>query len=139
VREHSGPLSLNLQLWYGDVLVADMLGAKPHQGTWFALYRQLVAPDQGEVERRLCEFIAFCERWHQRLGRGEAPDAREFDQFEDLIESGSWRVPCSDGTVLMTEAPIFAEGEVSWNHPESRPSREAAAERMWSQLTKYCT
>jgi hypothetical protein len=121
---------LNLQLWFGDVVVADLLDVMPHQGTWFARYRQVVAQGQGALQQRLCEYIAFCEGWHQRLKRGEDPDAAEFDPFADVIQSGSWRVPCPDGTELtMVEGPIFVEGEASWNHPEDRPSRELAAGR----------
>jgi hypothetical protein len=50
----------NLQLWFGDVLVADLVDVFPHQGTWFAQYRQSIAPEQGLLQRRLCDFIGFC-------------------------------------------------------------------------------
>jgi hypothetical protein len=137
VSEHPAPRPLNLQLWYGDVLVADLLNVIPHQGTRFALYRQVVTPEQGPLQRRLCDFIAFCEEWHQRLKRGENPSAAEFDQFADVLQSGSWRAPCPDGTELtMAEAPTFVEGEASWNHPEDQPSRELAAGAVWSRLTR---
>jgi hypothetical protein len=136
VGKQSGPPTLNLQLWYGDVLVADLLGAKPHQGTWSAEYRQVVCPEQGPLHRRLCEFIVFCEEWHQRLRRRQDHAATEFDQYEDVIESGLWQVPCPDGTVLTISAPGFVEGEASWNHPYSGSDREAVAGEMWSRLTR---
>jgi hypothetical protein len=140
VSEQSARKPLNLQLWFGDVLVADLLDVIPHQGTWFAHYRQVVVPGQGPLQRRLCDFMAFCEAWHQRLLRGESPDAAEFDQFADVIKTGSWRVPCPGGTELtMTEGPIFVEGEVSWNHPEDRPSRELAAWEVWSRTSRHRT
>jgi hypothetical protein len=133
----SAPKPLNLQLWFGDVLVADLLDVFPHQGTWFARYRQVVIPEQGPVQQRLCELIRFSEDWHQRLDRGENPDAREFDQFADVLESSAWRVPCPDGTVLrMTYGPTFVQGDACWNHPEGGPSREAAAWHVWSRLTR---
>jgi hypothetical protein len=136
MAEQSALHSLNLRLWFGDVLVADLLDVMPHQGTWFASYRQVVAPDQGPGERRLCDYIAFREEWHQRLKRGEDVSAAEFDPFADLIKSSSWRVPCPDGAELpMNEGPIFVEGTASWNHPESEPSREVAAWQVWSRLT----
>jgi hypothetical protein len=136
VSEQSGHKSLNLQLWFGKVLVAELTDVIPHQGTWFALYRQVVAPGLGPLERRLCDFMAFCEEWHQRLKSGESPKAAEFDQFTDVIESRSWRVPCPDGTELtMTQGPVFAEGQASWNHADERPSRELAAGEVWSRLT----
>lgn len=130
------PKPLILQLWFGDVLVADLRNVFPHQGTWFAEYRQIVAQDQGRLQSRLCEFIQFCEEWHQRLARGDDPDAKEFAPFADIIESDEWRVPCPDGTeMLPAGGPIFVQGEVSWNHPEAEPSREMAAWREWARLT----
>ena len=132
----STPKPLNLQLWFGDVLVADLLNVIPHQGTWFAEYRQIVTPEQGPLQQRLCELIRFSEEWHHRLQRGESPDLRECDQFADVLESRAWRVPCPDGTELrMTYGPAFVQGEASWNHSDAEPSREAAAWHVWSRLT----
>ena len=134
--DQPAPKTLNLQLWFGDVLVADLLNVFPHQGTWFAEYRQVVTPEAGPVQARLCEFIRFCEEWHDRLACGQNPDAAEFDRFKDVIESPSWRVPCPDGTELtMPEGPIFVQGEASWNHPEAESSRELAAAQVWTRLT----
>jgi hypothetical protein len=116
--------------------VADLLNVFPHQGTWFAQYRQVVAPGQGPLQDRLCDLIQFCEAWHERLERGEKPDAREIDRFKDVLESDAWRVPCPDGTELrMTYGPAFVQGDACWNHSESEPSREAAAWRVWKRLT----
>jgi hypothetical protein len=127
---------LNLQLWFGDVLVADLRNVFPHQGTWFAEYRQLVIPDQGPLQARLCAFIRFCEEWHERLARGDNPDPKEFDAFADVIESAAWRAPCPDGTELRPAGgPSFVQGEAGWNHPEAESSREMAAGREWTRLT----
>lgn len=129
--------SLDLQLWFGEVLVADLRHVFPHQGTWFAEYGLVVAPEQGWLQARLCEYIAFCEKWHEQLVREENPDARAFDLFADVIESGAWRVPCPDGSELrLAGGPIFVCGEASWNHTESDPSRELAAAETWERLTK---
>jgi hypothetical protein len=130
------PKPLNLQLWFDEVLVAELRNVFPHQGTWFAEYRQVVAPEQGRLEARLCQFIQFCEAWHGSLARGDDPDAKEFDQFADVIESPAWRVPCPDSTELRPAgAPIFVQGEASWNHPDAEPCRELAAGRLWARLT----
>jgi hypothetical protein len=127
---------LNLQLWFGTVLVADLLDVFPHQGTWYARYRPLVAPEQGPRHKRLYHYIRFCENWHGRLDRGQNPDPAEFDRFADVLMSDQWRIPCPEGTELpVTEGPIFAAGQASWNHPESEPSREQAAGELWSRLT----
>ena len=128
--EASAAKPQNLQLWYADVLVADLRNVFPHQGTWFAEYRQVVAAEQGSLQSRLCEFIRFCEEWHQRLARGDDADAKEFAPFADIVESAEWRVPCPDGTELRPAgSPCFVQGEVSWNHPEAEPSSEIAARR----------
>ncbi len=132
----SAPEALNLQLWFGQVFVADLRNLFPHQGTWFADYRQVVAPEPGPLATRLCEYIRFCEEWHERLTRGDNPDARAFEAFADMVESAAWRVPCPDRTELQPAgAPIFVQGEASWNHPEAEPSRELAAGWVWARLT----
>lgn len=127
---------LNLQLWYGDVLVAELEDVFPHQGTWFAQYRQVVVPEDGPLQRRLCELIAFCEEWHQRLVRDEPHDATEFDAFADVLESGLWRIPCLDGTELSMDAgPVFVQGEATWNHDNHHPTRAQAAAEVYFRLT----
>jgi hypothetical protein len=136
VSAASAPKPLNVQLWFGDVLVADLLNAFPHQGRWFARYRQVVAPEQGPLQARLCEFIRFCEVWHERLDHGENADAKECDRYAEVIEAASWRVLSPDGTELrIAGAPGFVQGEASWNHAQVEPSREMAAGRAWARLT----
>ncbi|HLK60594.1 MAG TPA: hypothetical protein VKU00_28790 [Chthonomonadaceae bacterium] len=34
----------------------------------------------------------------------------------------------------MASAPLFRHGEVSWNHPETLPSTEVAANLLWREL-----
>lgn len=126
---------LDLELWFGDVRVAELFDITPHQGTWFARYQQVVDPAEGALPARLDAFIRFCEEWHARLERDEDAEASEFDQFPELITTSAWRVPCPDGRELpMDGGPVFVEGEVSWNHPEVEPSREEAAHQLWLRL-----
>src|SRR5258708_31145717 len=107
-HEQTDSSPVNLQLWYGRILVADLLNVIVHQGTWFGLYRLLITRKQGKQETRLCDFVAFCEKWHQRLKKGKDPDAAEFDQFKDVIYSGLWRVPFPDGNEMtIPEGPTF--------------------------------
>lgn len=40
---------MNLQRWFGDVPVADLRDAFPHQGTWVAEDQQMVTPEQGRL------------------------------------------------------------------------------------------
>jgi hypothetical protein len=74
------------------------------------------------------------------LRRGKTVRRLRFLGPQDLqIESDAWRVPCPDGTELKPDGgPFFREGEVSWNHPESLPSREIAAAAVWSRLSGAC-
>jgi len=129
--------SLSLQLWYGNIFIAELLDAIVHQGTWFANYRQVVTREQGKQATRLCDYIAFCEKWHKRLKQGKNPGAKQFDHFKDVLYSSLWRVLCPDGSELtMAEGPTFVEGEACWNHPENDPTREEAAWNVWCRLTK---
>jgi hypothetical protein len=48
------PPPLELQLWYGDVLVAELHQVFPHQGTWFAAYELKIASGQGGPFRTVC-------------------------------------------------------------------------------------
>ena len=53
------PQSLELQLFYGDVLVADLHEASPHQGTWFAPYELKISAGEGQLQDRLLEYITL--------------------------------------------------------------------------------
>jgi len=134
--ELPGSPPLNVQLWYGTILVADLRNVIVHQGTWFGLYEQRVTREQGKPETRICDYIAFCEKWHKRLKQGKNPDAAQFDSFKDVLNSGLWRVPFADQSELsLPEGPIFVQGEASWNHPENEPTRESAAYEYWCRRT----
>jgi hypothetical protein len=125
--------SLAGRLFHGSTMVARLTDVITHQGTWFAIYA--VAIEDANQER-LREFINFCEEWHARLRDGKEPDADEFDAFADLVKSDRWHVLFENGAdVIVAGAPVFADGEVSWNHPETAPSTEEAAHRLWKTLS----
>jgi hypothetical protein len=130
-------MKLNLQLYYGSILVGDLNDVIVHQGTWFGHFRQIVASKMGRTEERLCDFIRFCHDFHVRLAEGKDPNAAEFDMYKDVLDSDLWHVPCRDGTVLkIKDGPLFIEGgEVSWILPTSDPSPEKAAYQEWTRLT----
>jgi hypothetical protein len=134
--QDSNPAPLRLRLWYDNIAVAELLNAIVHQGTWFAEYRQVVTRAKGIQAARICEYVAFSEKWHERFREGMDPNAMEFDQFKDVVYSGLWRPACAGGTLTMAEGPIFVEGEVSWNHPESNTGTEEAAFDVWSRLRR---
>lgn len=132
------PPTLELRLWYGDALVADLHQVFPHQGTWFAEYELKVAAGGGMLTERLLEYITFSEDFNRRIALGQDHDFAEFDRFGDIYGAESWRVPRPDGGVMPMEGPImFSDGQVSWQHPETPPSTEAAANRLWEFIAAY--
>jgi hypothetical protein len=132
------PPPLELQLWYGDVLVAELHQVFPHQGTWFAPYELKIAPGEGVLQDRVLEYIAFCEDFDRRIAQGQDHDFAEFDRFGALADAGSWNVPRPDGGAMpMTERMWFLGGQASWQHPETAPSTEVAANELWARIAKY--
>jgi hypothetical protein len=109
-------------LYYDSVLVGEVAELFVHQGTWFGIFLSRLPADGSAVQRRLAEFVAFCERWHQRLKAGDDPDAAEFDEFGPIVQSGHWQVVGERGErTAIDQAPVFVDGEVSWVCQESRP------------------
>jgi hypothetical protein len=110
------------KLYYDSVLVGEIADPFEHQGTWFGTFISRLSPTGSETQRRLAEFIAFSERWHERLKAGGDPDAAEFDEFGPIVRSGGWQVVDERGErTAVDQAPVFVDGEVSWVCPESRP------------------
>ena len=111
------------KLYYDSVLVGEIADPFEHQGTWFGNFTSQLPPAGTETQRRLMEFIAFCERWHQRLKAGDDPGASEFDAFGKVVRSDLWAVVDERGKrVPVDQWPVFVEGEVSWARKVSRPS-----------------
>ena len=80
----------------------------------------------------MLEYIAFCEDFHRRIADGEDHDFAEFDRFGPIADAGSWRVPRPDGGSMPMEGRMwFADGQASWQHPETAPSTE-----LWRHLPK---
>ena len=60
-REQADPSSVNLQLWYDTILVADLLNVVVHQGTWFGHYRFLGARDRESEKRASAIMLGFAK------------------------------------------------------------------------------
>lgn len=132
------PSPLELQLWYGGVLVAELPQVFSHQGTWFAPYELKITPREGLLHDRLLEYIAFSEEFFRRIAQGEEHDFGEFDRFGPLADTASWRVPRPDGGVMpMAGRMWFGEGQASWEHPEEVPSAEEAANKLWACIAQH--
>lgn len=133
---YTTPSPLNAQLWFGELLVAELSNVIAHQGTWFGDYISVATIKQCSSAAEIDKYIVFSKKLHKRLKQGKNPDPREFDRFKDVLYSKLWRVRFSDGCELaMNEGPGFVAGEVSWNHPEDLPSREEAAFKEWCRHT----
>jgi hypothetical protein len=132
------PPALELELWYGDVLVAELHQAFPHQGTWFAVYKLKIAPGEGALQERLLEYIAFTQDFNRRIAEGHDHDFAEFDRFGSFAGAGCWKIPRPDGGVMPMEGAMwFVDGQASWQHPETPPSTERAANELWAHIAEY--
>jgi hypothetical protein len=132
------PPTLELQLCYGDVLVADLHQVFPHQGTWFAPCEVKIALGEGALQDRLLEYIEFTHDFNRRIAEGQDYDFAEFDYFGDIAEAASWTVPRPDGGVMpMAEKMWFADGQAIWQHPETALSTEGAANEFWARIAAY--
>jgi len=90
------------------------------------------------LQDRLLEYIAFTEDFNNRIAKGEDHDFDEFDQFGPITEASSWKVPRPDSGVMpMTERMWFLDGQASWQHPETAPSTEGAANDLWKRIADY--
>jgi len=128
------PSKLELQLWYGEVLVADLCDVCPHQGTWFGEYELRIPPGEGSLQNRLIAYIAFCEDFNRRVEEGSDHDFDEFTEFLPISDCSSWTARLRSGDSLPMEGRMwFADGGVSWQHPESEPSTELAANEFWAR------
>ncbi len=108
------------QLWFGDLLVADLRGMFPHQGTWFSDYCLRITPDQGILQGRLLAYIALCKDFDRRIAESQEHDFDEFDRFDPIPNCESWRVRLPNGSSVPMEGQMwFTEAEASWQHPET--------------------
>ena len=134
------PPPLELQLWYGDLLVADLHRVIPHQGTWFAEYDVRIIPGQGELQDQLLAYISFCEDFHQRIVDGRDHDLDEFDRYVPISDCDSWNARLPTGVSVPMEGKMwFADGQASWQHPETEPSTEGAANEFWVRHARCAT
>jgi len=130
------PPLLDAELWFGSLLVADLRLLSPHQGTWSSEYALRISADQGELQNRVLGYIAFCEDFDRRIANGQDHDFDEFERFTPIPNCESWSVRLPNGCLVPMEGRMwFADGEAGWQHPETEPSTESAANEFWAQNT----
>jgi hypothetical protein len=125
---------LEAQLWFGSLWVADLHRLFPHQGTWIAEYDLRISNDQGELQDELLTYITFCKDFNRKIAEGMDHDFNAFDRFTPIPDCRSWSVRLPSGCCVPMEGRMwFADGEASWQHPETEPATEAAANQFWMQ------
>lgn len=127
------PATLNLTLWHNDLLVARLSNAFPHQGTWFANYSLAINGHVDAHAQRILEYIAFCKNFNCRIASGDDHDFDEFDRFQDVSECSQWRATLANDLIIPMEGQLgFIDDQVMWQHPETHPSTEQAANEVWA-------
>ncbi len=123
------PPHMEAQLWFGNLLVAELQRMFPHQGTWFSEYDLRITNDQGDLQDQLLAYVSFCEDFNRRIAKGRDHDFGEFDRFTPIPNCESWRALLPNGCMVpMAGRMWFADGDAaSWQHPETEPSTEVAA------------
>lgn len=111
---------MNLELYFGPDWVGVIGEAFWSDNTGFGMFRPNAADTP--ATRRVREYIAFSEEWHERLRAGQPYSADEFDAYRDIHESELWRTVAPDGTTVRITGPIFVQGEVTWGPPTSDTS-----------------
>jgi hypothetical protein len=99
---------VNLELRYGPHLVGVIEGAVWSDDTGYGVFCPTRSPDP--ATRRVREYIAFSEDWHERLRVDRPHDAREFDAYRDIYDSGLWRTVAPDGGTAKIAGPVFLAG-----------------------------
>lgn len=130
--EWVAPPLLEGQLWFGNLLVADLHQLSPHQGTWSSKYKLRISANHGQQEDKLLSYIAFSEDFHRKIDEGQDHDFAEFECFTSIQDCMSWAAKLPSGLLIPMVGMIrFANGEVYWDHPDTAPSMEAAANVFW--------
>ena len=103
-------------LVYGSLTVGHIKNAFLSDLTWYGLFQSLLRPTDSTLAGRILNFIDFTKQWNERVRRGQVADPTEFDQFGDIVKSGSWHVVNSQGIKIpILDAPVFFEvGDISW-------------------------
>ncbi len=128
------PPTLSLTLWHNELMVANLSNAFPHQGTWFADYDLLIDGDANEHARRILEYITFCRNFNCGIANGDDLDFAEFVRFKDVSDCSLWRATLRNGLMIPMEGKLgFIDDQVTWQHPETQPSTEIAANEQWAR------
>jgi len=121
-------MRLEFNLLYGDLVVGRIHEAFCADDTWYGQFESVIRREQGDLSRRLLDYVQFCEQWNERAGNGLAADLGEFERYRDVIDSGFWLLKTGSGKVSQIEhAPIFfLGGDISWREMPKTPVASVA-------------
>jgi hypothetical protein len=105
---------MDLELRFGSHVVGVIEGAFWSDGTGYGMFRPPGETTDASALRRVREYIAFSEDWHERLGAESGYDRAEWDAFRDVYASELWHTVSPDGTSCRISGPVFIRGEVTW-------------------------
>jgi hypothetical protein len=106
-----------LYLWYDDILVGRIRNPYCSENTWYGEFEQLDSGQRDAVRDRIFRYVAFCEDWNERTLRdpANAPNASEFDNYRDFVDSTEWHTKTPQGDASRVECPVFFKGgEITW-------------------------
>ncbi len=134
------PPTLTLTLWHNGLLIAHLSNVFPHQGTWFADYDLSMDGRTDEHARRILEYISYCKDFNNRIANGDDRDFAEFDLFQDVSDCSRWCAKLANGLMIPMEGQLaFIDDQVTWQHPETQPSTEMAANELWARAASNMT
>ena len=125
------PPTMTLTLWHNGLLIAHLSNVFPHQGTWFADYELSIDGHDDEHARRILDYISFCKDFNCRIANGDDHDFNEFVRFQDVSDCSRWRATLANGLIIPMEGQLgFIDDQITWQHPETQPSSEMAANEL---------
>ena len=105
-----------LTLLYGTLTVGRISNSFCTDAIWYGDFEPTIKPADGELPKRLLDFIAFCKDWNERARNASGADAAEFDLYDDVIKSGLWatEAPVGERQRILDAPVFFHNGELSW-------------------------
>jgi len=106
---------------YAELDIGNIKGAfcgEEATGTWFGRFSPSTHDSHDADEKRVRDFISFCRDWHRRQDEPEPPNAAEFDDFKDIVDSDKWNIEMPDRTTKTIGCPVFYGDEVTWKSVE---------------------
>jgi hypothetical protein len=102
-----------VELVFGRVRLGAISNPHFSDQTWYGVL--LVDPPlkDGATGRRILAYKDFSEDWNERLyhNQDSPPDAAEFDEYVDLVDSAEWAIVNHDeGISHHVDAPVFFKG-----------------------------